>query len=462
MPRAPVCRGAAARSALLLALAAAACPARAAADNRVWAQEADDEDGDGEPDGEPERWLDLTAFAQPGFIARLALGDENSPLTDSGWFLQRARTGLRARLDRYLLIRIEVELTPTALLQDAYLDIPILQELQIRLGQFLVPSLRVYSFNELNLGFIDRPIYVPVNPDRNFLRYLSPRDIGGMFFGYFGDLSPDATLPVLEYRAGAFVGRGANVPQNNDDVFLLALRLQLHVLGFPRGEEAESDIAYSLRPRLGTALSLYSNCDDRGNWNRGFTVDAELRFRGLYASAGWVWYRNSPGTFEGGAFLATSGRCPGNPSPNPPPDDPNARLDFVSRGGHVQVQYVLPRPAFPLDGMNLELLVRADYVDPASPHVNRRKFGGAFGGPLFGGGRNTPGYVAPANYTDSDNPPSRYRFTFGINYFPTGVQSLRFGINYQLNLEAETVVTPEGTIRAIRNDILWLQLTAGL
>ena len=115
---------------------------------------------------------------------------------------------------------------------------------------------------------------------------------------------------------------------------------------------------------------------------------------------------------------------------------------------------MLPRVAFPIDGMNLELLARADYVDPASPF--------AAGQPLFGGGRMTAGYVAPANYTDSDNPPSRYRVTLGLNFFPTGVQTLRLGVNYQLNREVEEVVTPEGVIRAIDNDILWIQLTAGI
>jgi len=424
---------------LLLPLA---LPARAAADIRVWEDGGDAEaEEEGEGAAGPDRFVALTAFAQPGFIIRA--DDDFSGRTDDTFWLQRARFGIRAQLWPWLRFRMEVELAPVALLQDAFLEVVIHPAFQIRVGQFLVPFLRAYSFNELNLGFLDRPVYVPINPDRAFIRYLSPRDVGGMLHGLIGDPSPARTDPVVQYQLGAFIGRGANVTQN-DGVFLWAGRLQLHVRGVPDGVEAESDIVRNQEAKVAVATSVYSNCDDRGNWNRGFAVDSELRWNGLYASAGFVWFRNSAGS----AFFAEQSDCLGNF------DDMGRPLDFVSRGAHLQVQYVLDRQLFPIEGMDLELMARVDFVDANSPYDSSD--------PLFGGDSTTPGYIAPASFTDSDNPPTRWRLTFGLNWFPTGEQELRLGINYQHNRETETVFTAEGFIEAISNDIFWIQLTAGL
>ncbi|MBX3270409.1 MAG: hypothetical protein KF729_09125 [Sandaracinaceae bacterium] len=413
----------------------------AAAQVRVWSDGPSPEEGAPSPVG-PTRFLDLTAFAQPGFIVR---GDDDfAGRTDDTFWLQRARFGFTAQLFEWLRMRMEVEFAPVTLLQDAFLDVVPHPAIQLRVGQFLVPFLRAYSFNELNLGFLDRPVYVPISPDRSFIRYLSPRDVGAMVHGLIGDPTPRGTDPVLAYQAGAFIGRGANIAQNDNGMFLLAVRLELHVLGVPEGRDAESDLARNDNARVAVATSAYSNCDDRGNWNRGFAIDSELRYAGLYASAGFVWFRNS----VGGAFFAEPSACRGNFDPT------GAPLDFVSRGAHLQVQYVLDRAIFPIDGMDLEVLARIDWVDANSPYDD--------GNPIFGGGSDTPGYIAPANFTDSDNPPTRWRLTFGVNWFLTGDQQLRLGINYQHNREDELVVTSDGFVRDINNDIFWIQLTAGL
>jgi len=425
-------------TALTLTLLAAS-PAQAQL--RVWSEGVTPPEG-AEHGVEPDRFLDLTAFAQPGFIVRM--DDENAGRTDDSFWLQRARFGINAQLWPWLRMRMEMEFSPVALLQDAFLEIVAHPAFQLRVGQFLVPFLRAYSFNELNLGFLDRPVYVPINPDRAFIRYLSARDVGAMAHGRVGNPSPVATDPVFEYQLGMFIGRGPNIAQNDDEVFLYAARFQLHILGVPVGDHQESDIARNQNARVAVATSFYSNCDDRGNWNRGFAVDSELRWNGLYASAGFVWFRNSAGS----AFFASAEQCLGNF------DDTGQPLDFVSRGAHVQVQYVLDRAIFPVDGMDLELLARFDWVDANSPYDDDN--------PLFGGGPDTAGYIPPANFTDSDNPPTRYRLTFGINWFPTGNQQLRLGVNYQHNREDETVITAEGFIEAISNDIFWIQLTAGL
>jgi hypothetical protein len=429
----------------LAAIAIGSAPSTASADIRVWSDDDGGDAEDGEPSGDevgPDRFLDLTAFAQPGFIYRM--DDPNAGRTDDTFWLQRARMGFRAQLFPWLRFRMEVELSPVTLLRDAFLEVVAHPALQIRVGQFLVPFLRAYSFNELNLGFLDRPVYVPINPDRSFIRYLSPRDVGAMVHGLIGDPSPDSTTPVGQYQLGAFIGRGPNIAQNDDGVFLYAARLQLHVLGVPRGMEAESDLARNEIPKVAVATSAYSNCDDRGNWNRGFAVDTELRWEGVYASAGFVWFRNSAGS----AFFASEEDCRGNF------DDTGAPLDFVSRGAHLQVQYVLHPEIFPVPGMDLEVLARIDWVDANSPYDDDD--------PLFGGGPQSPGYIPPANYTDSDNPPTRWRLTFGLNWFPTGDQTLRLGINYQHNRESEDVRVAEGRLVGISNDIFWIQLTAGI
>ncbi|MBX7196963.1 MAG: hypothetical protein K1X94_33240 [Sandaracinaceae bacterium] len=398
------------------------------------------------------RWLDLTGFLQPGYIARLENPSEgiSAGVVDDTFWLQRARIGLRAQLFEWLRLRLEVDFAPTAVLQDAFVDVVPSQYVNVRAGQFIVPFLRAFSFNEVNLGFLDRALYTPQTFDRGYIRYLAPRDIGLMVFGSVGDRSPDHHDPVLDYQLAVMSGRGPNLPLNEDAVFLYAARLNLHVLGVPVGVEAESDIARNHHTRVAVGAAGYSNCDDRGNWNRGFTVDGELRYEGLYASASFVWFRNSA---SDGTFLSDSPRCRGEPGPVP-----GTSIDFVSRGAHVQAQWVLPRfwgaLGTPLDLMDLEVLARFDWVDGNSPYDN--------GNPLFGGGVGSPGYVPPPSYIDSDNPPSRWRLTFGLNYFPTGQQTLKLSFNYQLNREIEDVVTGMATFRGVSNDIAWVQATIAL
>jgi len=398
------------------------------------------------------RWLDLTGFLQPGYIARLESPSEgiSSGVVDDTFWLQRARIGLRAQLFEWLRLRVEIDFAPTAVLQDAFIDIVPHPYFNVRVGQFIVPFLRAFSFNEVNLGFLDRSLYTPQTYDRGYIRYLAPRDIGLMAFGSVGDRSPERHDPVLDYQLAIMSGSGPNLPLNEDGVLLYAVRLNLNLLGVPVGADAESDIARNHDARVAVAAAGYSNCDDRGNWNRGFTLDGELRYEGVYASAAFVWFRNSA---TDGSFLSDSQRCRGETGPMP-----GTTLDFVSRGAHVQAQWVLPRfwqdLGSPFDLMDLELLARFDWVDGNSPFDN--------GNPLFGGGTTTPGYIAPPNYTDSDNPPSRWRLTFGLNYFPTGQQTIKLGLNYQLNREMEDVVTGMGVFRAVSNDIVWVQATVAL
>ena len=396
------------------------------------------------------RWLDITGFLQPGFIARFDDPTDGVSIgnTDETFWLQRARLGARAQLFEWLRFRIEVEFTPTTSLQDGFIDIVPHQFFNVRAGQFIVPFLRTFQFNEVNLGYIDRAVYTPLQFERGYLRYLAPRDMGIQLFGSFGNRSPDSTDPVLEYTIAVMNGRGPNLPLNDDFVFLYAGRLNLHILGVPRGADAESDIARNTSARVAVGLGGYSNCDDRGNWNRGVTADAELRYEGIYASGAFMFLRNSPGE---NTPIFTSARCTGTPGPVP-----GMQSDFVSRAAHLQLQWAMPRfwrdLGAPIDQMDLEILARFDWVDGNSPHV----------GFLGAGGPSDPGYIAPTDFSNPDNPPTRWRLTFGLNYFPTGQQTLKLSINYQLNREAEEVNTGMGRIQQVANDVFWIQTTIAL
>jgi hypothetical protein len=433
--RAPLERALPALLALLAALlGAVATPPPARADIRIWEENADDADN--------HRWLDFTGFAQPGFIYRT--NDPESPISDDNFWLQRARIGYKAQIHRLLLLRFEIEGSPNPNLTDVYLDLPFHQAFQLRVGQFLVPFLRTYQINEVNQAFIDRIVYTPQAPDRPALRYLNPRDIGVMAFGTIGNTDPERMAPALQYWAGVFLGRGANQIVNDDNAFLYSARLNVHLFGVPRGQEQESDLADNPVPKVALGGGGYMNCDDRGNWNRGLTFDAEFRFRGIYAYGSFVRFYN------GGTNGSSFGRAFGY--------DRSCGGGVTGAGSHVawgwsfQVQYVLPKLLFPVEKQALELLLRFDGVAPLNPAD----------GSFLGGGPGTPGYQPPPNYQDADNPPTKWRMTLGINWFPTREQTLRLGLNYQLNRETEDAVIRSETFVGISNDIVWLQATVAL
>jgi hypothetical protein len=190
---------------------------------------------------------------------------------------------------------------------------------------------------------------------------------------------------------------------------------------------------------------VYTNCDDRGQWNRGFTTDLEFRFQGIYAAATFLWFKNGASTGLGDT-LGYDGSCTGVVG----------APDHIAAGGSAQLQYALPQQWLGVQHA-LELLVRYDTVDPNSPCDQNTGDCGA-----FGGGESTPGYITPPDYLDSDNAPGRRRFTFGINWFPTSEQILRLSLNYQLRRELELVSTADGLVKGIGDDVFWIQVTAGL
>lgn len=425
-------------NALLLTIGvfAAALPARAGV--RVWERNGDNPDA--------AQYVELGGFVQPGLVLRpldeaatAAIGPNNG---DSGFYLQRARINLKMQLSKYFFTAFEVETLVQPQLADAYVESRIHPAFTVRAGQFLMPFLQTFQFGESNISFIDRQLYIPQYGSRLFLPYLAPRDIGLMFTGLVGD--PAGTTPVFEYAVGAFNGSGPNIASNPDSALEFALRLQLHILGVPKGRAAESDVARNATPRVSVAGGGLSYCDTEHNWNRGFTADAEFRYQGLYASASFVWMYIGPSQGFGNALgYDTEKGCRGNGNTLPP---------NIANGAHFQAQYALPTSIIPERGGSLEGLLRADYVNPNSAP---KSF-------LGGDSAETKGYTPPTSYDDAHNAPSRWRLTLGVNWYPITVQTLRLSFNYQFTQQTEPFKNSAGQGVLLQPNVLWVQLTAGI
>ena len=404
------------------------------ADFRLWEENADDE--------WHHRSFSATGYLQAGFLYRQ--NDADSPSSQDQFWLQRARFGFRAQLHRWLLMRMELETSPAASLTDAYIEAPFSPMLSIRAGQFKVPFMRSVLYSETSLAFIDRPLFTPQSPDRRNFANIYGRDIGFMLTGTFGNREVARHSPAIQYMVGAFLGRGANQIVNDDNAFMYAGRLQFHVFGAPVGADIEGDYVRNDFPRVAVGVGGYTNCDDRGNWNRGWTVDSEFRYRGLFASLAFVRFRNGGVHDSGvGKLFGYQGSCRDGVG--------GGAAESVAWGVNAQVQYMLPQAFFPFPEQSLELLTRFDAVAPNNPS----------NGSFLGGGVGTSGYTAPTAYADPDNAPSTWRLTFGVNWFPTSSQIIHLSLNYQLNRETEHVTISSREVIAIKNDILWLQLTAG-
>jgi hypothetical protein len=396
-------------------------------------------------------YFDLTAYLQPGYIIRHDDEDVAAmttiPASDDHFWLRRARVGFRTLIHPWLFARLELEAAPSPVLTDAYVDVLAIPELQIRVGQYKVPFLRSAGFSESSTGFLDPPLYLPTARDRGFLRYLQPRDVGIMLHGIVGDVDFG---PAVSYGAGVFLGNGANPTSNPDASLMVTARVEGDLFGVPIGAGVENDLARNDRPRIGLGAGVLSTCDDAGDFERGFTVDAELRYEGIYASAAFVRFRNGPASDDVWTSLMGYDQeeaCGGESAMFLP--------DHLAWGAHVQAQYVLPQLLFPVDGQSLELLARWDIAQPHEPNDG-----------FLGGDDTSPGYVAPTSYAaDAEQPPNQWRLTFGLNWYPTDETRLRLGLSYQHRRETEDVLPlgPTGPrIGDLSNDILWLQLTAGI
>ena len=416
------------------ALVASAATRRAAADLKLWEEHPDS------PDTHRDFWF--TGYIQPGYISRQNDPSGLNQNQDNNFWVQRARIGFHSQLMRYIWVKAEYGARVNAL-EDAFVDAKFHPAFNIRFGQFQVPFLRTYLYSDSKLAFIDRVVYTPQAQERDALRFLGARDIGFVFNGAIPFMQ--GTAPTLSYWLGMYLGKGINASSNFNDAYMYTARVQLDARGIPDGVDAQSDLARNKTPRVSVGAAAYSNCDDRKIWNRGFTTDAEFRYQGLFAAGSFVWFKDSPSSGLGDA-LGYGDFCTGSPGLTPQ----------VATGGSAQVGYVLP-PLITGEHQSVEVLARFDQVNPQSPcNVNTGHCA------FFGGGSTTPGYVPPPSYGDTDNPPSRYRITAGLNFFPNNKQQLRLSLNYMLNRETENVVKSGVAYAGVKNDIIWFQMTAGL
>lgn len=423
------------RRVAFILLAVLAAPAAARADVRLWQEEETVEVAGARPSSEP-RHLDLFAFVQPTY----------------GWFqgfeerehrllVRRARVGLAARLYPALTMRLDLDAAATPHVEDAYLDVELAAWLSLRLGRFEVPFLRSVQFFDAYEAFGQALPFTTGDLESaafGSLRsvHLSDRDVGGMIHGGFGD--PDFG-PHLEYGV-AIVAGATRFPFDRSDRegFMLAGRLEGHLFGVPIGDDAENDLAQNDRPHVSIGAGAIATCSGLGEFQRGFVVDAELRWEGLYVSASFLRLRSGVATGEStvGSLLGydseqACGEGPAGPT--------LPRFEHVALAAHAQAQYVLPPLLFPFEGQALEVLVRAAVVEPSDPPD------GVFGGPA-----------------DNLGPPNQWRLTAGLNWYPTREPIFRLSVSYELRVETETVVVLEERRDDIDDDVLWVQATAGL
>lgn len=140
---------------------------------------------------------------------------------------------------------------------DAYIDFTALRDLQLRVGQFLVPFDRARTIREFSLQFVDRQQIVS--------ELTLDRDIGLMafsndLFGWGGRLG---------YAAAVFGGQGRNrVVAVANPVFMWTGRLSLRPMG-PFDDDSEGDIARSTSPHLAIGLAGAYN---GGTWRQRSTT----------------------------------------------------------------------------------------------------------------------------------------------------------------------------------------------
>lgn len=409
------------------------------ADARVFERGRDAETGE-IPQPREHRYVDLTAFLQPGLLLRFTDGarleDDARRLNDTDEIvLHRARLGIDASPVWWARLKLEADLAEGSFrLTDAFVELRPHPAVHLTFGRMPAPFLLAYRFHESNLGFVDRPLYTPLAEQRAFLEMFAPRDLGVRVSGRVGDLEPGAHTPVFEYALAAMTRPERGVRPEDGSEWIYSGRVAFHPLGIADGEAYEGDLARNTVPRVAVGGGVYTGCER--DWSRAFTADLELRWQGLYVSGAYLWSKNGPASDRELGY----GRCGGGTTGD----------RTVSAGSHAQVAYVLPELLFPVRGQALEVMARFDWVQPEAPFDSERR--------LRGGTTSHPDYVMPSTL-DGPRGPERSRWSFGVTWHASTSTPMRVQLVYQHHREAEEVA---GLPAKLRNDVLWLQITAGI
>lgn len=188
--------------------------------------------------------MDVGGFIQPRFISQPEDEDANSP-GEVGFAVRRARFELKGDLDQFgenrkdkkfgIASKIGVETIPEARLVDAYVNVRLMPEVQLRAGQFKAPTGRSWMVSDRRTLF----------PERGEITELYPgRQMGAMVHGR-------TKKNYVEYGLGAFNGEGTNRLANVNRKFLYAGRVVVAPLGSPgtvKGEllDPEEELTFSV------------------------------------------------------------------------------------------------------------------------------------------------------------------------------------------------------------------------
>jgi hypothetical protein len=146
--------------------------------------------------------------------------------------LRRARLSLQGQLGDRASFKLMSELGGTPALLDAYVDVRVLPNLAVRVGQGKTPFTRTWTTDDAKLDFLERPAGL------DNLRY--DRDLGVWLRGSF-----DAGR--VTYVVGVANGGGANLPNDNVDL-LAAARIERALVG--EAFEGPGDVEQSEAPRI--------------------------------------------------------------------------------------------------------------------------------------------------------------------------------------------------------------------
>ena len=132
-------------------------------------------------------------------------------------------------------------------LYDAYVDFTALRDLQLRVGQFLVPFDRARTIRENSIQFVDRQ---QVISELNLDRDIGLSAFSDDFLGVGGRLS---------YAVSVFSGQGKNrfLPVS-EPVFLWVGRIAIRPMG-PFDDDSEGDVKRSTSPHLAIGLGAAYN-----------------------------------------------------------------------------------------------------------------------------------------------------------------------------------------------------------
>ncbi len=224
-------------------------------------------------------------------------------------------------------------------LLDFYIDFRPLRDLEIRVGQYKIPSNRQRVISSGNLQLVDRSIFnSEFTLDRDVGFDLRSRDLFG--------------LDVLRYYLGLYMGRGRGARGNDDFGMMYLSRIEVLPLGSFK-DYSESDFQRG-GPRL--SIGLGYTFIDRARRNRGIlgSTPADGGTTDTHHVFGDVMFKWAGFSFIGEAGYRRGNRNPGDAVDNMgvpmPVEDPR---DGV--GVNLQAGFLIPRQP-------LELAARFAFV----------------------------------------------------------------------------------------------------